>query len=121
MMTVIVIDEKSVEFQKIEPGLSNKSSLAKDVFGDKVVSMTCGIGKFSKGTVIDANFDFDDFLYILSGTQRFEEGGITYIAKKGAFVHLKRGSKVKQTIEEDSVELFVTVPKHELGNPRLNQ
>ena len=39
--------------------------------------------------------------------------GRTYIAEKGALVHIKRGSKVKQTFAEDCESFAILVPKYD--------
>ena len=95
MVTVIVVNEEDVEFQKLQFTVSNKPMLFTDLFGNELPGMTVEAVKISKGTVIDWNGDFDEFIYILSGTQRFEEEGKTYTAKKGAFVLFKGGSKIR--------------------------
>ena len=60
-------------------------------------------------------YDLDEFLYLLKGRMKVEDydEGRTYITEPGDFTYIKRGSKVKQTFEEESETFAVLVPKYD--------
>ena len=95
-------------------------SLGKDLL-DKSPDYNAGFLKQSKGAVADWDrWDFDEFIYYLKGRMKVEDydDGKTYIVKKGDFVHIKRGSKLKQIFEEDCEAFFVMAPKWGLSMER---
>ena len=121
-MTTIVTDGKSQEWQNWEDDVSHQSGRVKgqvhikDLLGDKSPDYSGYLGKQSKGTALDWDrYDLDEFLYLLKGRMKVEDydEGRTYIAEPGDFTYIKRGSKVKQTFEEDSETFAVLVPKYD--------
>ena len=120
-MTTIVTDGKSQEWQNWED-VSQQSGIVKgqvhvkDLLGDKSPDYTVAFAKKSKGAVEDWDrYDLDEFLYLFKGRVKVEDydEGKTYIAEPGDFTYIKRGSKVKQTIEEESETFTVLVPKYD--------
>ena len=103
-MAVIVTDGKSAEFLSWTKMVSetsdrvNKPVSTKNVFkGNKLASVSAGFTRFSKGTVLDWNYDFDEIIYMLKGRQRIESEGNTYIAKRG-FCKFHKGIQINADI-----------------------
>ena len=120
-MTTIVTDGISQEWQDWEDASQQGGHVKgqinwKDLLHDKSPDYSAGFAKQSKGTVVDWDrFEIDEFLYLLKGRMKAEDydDGTTYMAKPGDFTYIKRGSKVKQTFEEESETFFVLVPKYD--------
>ena len=120
-MTTIVTDGKSQEWQNWRD-VSQQSTRVKgqlhwkDLLFDKSPDYNAGFGKQSKGAMVDWDrYDLDEFLYFLKGRMTLEDydDGKTYIVKPGDFVHIKRGSKLKQIANEDCEMFFVIHPKYD--------
>ncbi|MBI4186190.1 MAG: DUF861 domain-containing protein [Chloroflexi bacterium] len=99
-----LVDSEGAEFEGL---------VVCDVF-EKAKDATATIGKNVAGkggwTVKDFTYLYDEFQYILKGTEEFEVGGKTFAAHAGDIVHIQKGTTMTQTAKPGCELIFLTIP-----------
>ena len=111
-MAVFLSSKKALESLELKEIVDVEKISGNDIFGD-MAGATASIGrfKFDKGFVLaDWTFTYDEFQYIIKGSEKIETEGKTIVAREGDIVHVQKGTVGTVSTDEDCELILIIMP-----------
>ena len=111
-MAVFVSNKKALESAELKGIVDVEKIWGNDIF-QKKEGATASIGryKFGPGFVLaDWTFTYDEFQYIVKGSEKIETEGKTIIAREGDIVHVQKGTVGTLSSDEGCELILIIMP-----------